>query len=270
MTSGRKAGITFLVVAMFYAVSSWAQAGAASGSNTAATNAQNASNVCRIFFQTPKPGGTAAFEAARKKHNLFHGSQKDTWTWASYEIGTGDNTGTYVTSTCGHSWKDFDDWDKKMGKADAADAGASIGPTVQGGRNGFYIYRADMSLAPANQPPAAMTSVTVYTLHPGTAPDFIDAIKKVTEALNKQPDYPKTSGWLQLANGGEGPTFVLLNPRQNWAEFAPRDKSPQDIVTETIGKEAADAIFKTIRDSTAHLYTEAATYRPDLSYTPAK
>src|SRR5436305_3064303 len=144
MTSGRKAGITFVVVAMFYAVSSWAQAGPAPASNTAAINAQNANNVCRIFFQTPKPGMTQQFEAARKKHNLFHGSQKDTWTWNTFEIQTSEMAGTYVTSTCGHAWKDFDDWEKKMGIADAADAGASIGATLQGGRNAFYVYRADM------------------------------------------------------------------------------------------------------------------------------
>src|SRR5437868_734275 len=179
MRTGKKVGTTILCFAMFYAVSSWAQAGPASGPNTAAINAQNANNVCRIFFQTPKPGSTQAFETARKKHNQFHGSQKDTWTWNTFEIQTGDNTGTYVTSTCGHSWKDFDDWEKKMGKADAADAGVSIGPTVQGGRNGFYVYRADMSLAPPNQPPAPLNAVTVYTLRPGTAPDFIDAIKKI-------------------------------------------------------------------------------------------
>jgi len=269
MTTGKRAGFAILAVAVFYAVSGWAQGGAAGSSSTAAVNAQNANKVCRIFFQTPKPGMTAQFEAARKKHNQFHASQKDTWTWGTFEIQTSEMTGTYVTSTCGHSWKDFDAWEQKMGKADSADAGASIGPTVQGGNNAFYIYRSDMSLAP-DMPQSPMVAVNVYTLHPGAAPDFIDAIKKINEALNKQPDWPKTSGWLQLANGGEAPTFVLLNARQNWGEFAPRDKSPQDVLTETIGKEAADAVYKTVRESTARLQVHAATHRPDLSYTPGK
>ncbi len=268
MRVGKK-GITLVFVATFYAVLGWSQTSSAGGSNTAAINAQNANKVCRIFFQTPKPGMTAQFEAARKKHNQFHASQKDTWTWNTYQIQTSELTGTYVTSTCGHSWKDFDTWEQKMGKVDATDAGASIGPTVQGGNNAFYTYRSDMSLS-ADMPMAPMVSVTIYTLHPGAAPDFIDAVKKVNDALNKQPDWPKTSGWLQLSNGGEAPTFVLLNARQNWGEFAPRDKSPQDVLTESIGKEAADAVYKTFRESTAHLQVHAAAYRPDLSYTPAK
>jgi hypothetical protein len=260
-----------LVVAFLYVGSCLAQTGgAAAGSNTQAINAQNANNLCRIFFQTPKPGMDAQFEAARKKHNAFHGTQKDTWTWNTFEIQTGDNTGTYVTSTCGHAWKDFDAWEAKMGKVDAADAAASLGPTVQGGRNGFYVYRADMSLAPAGQPPAPITAVTIYVLHPGAAPDFIAAVKKINDALGKQADWPKTSGWLQLVNGGEAPTFVLLSNRKNWADFEPLPKSVQDVITEAYAKEAADQIMKTVRDSTHRLLTEAATYRADLSYVPAK
>jgi hypothetical protein len=261
--------MTLAVAALFVATCA-AQSGTAVGANTQIVNEQNANNVCRIFFQTPKPGMTQQFEAARKKHNAFHGSQKDTWTWATFAIQTGNNTGTYVTSTCGHSWKDFDDWEAKMGKADAADAGASIGPTVTGGRNGLYLYRADMSLGPAARPPAPMAAVTVYTLHPGAVPDFTAAIKKINDALSKLPDFPKTSGWLQLINGGEAPTFVLVQDRKNWADFAPLPKSVADIVSEAYGKEASDQIQKTIRDSTATLYTEAATFRQDLSYIPAK
>jgi len=127
-----------------------------------------------------------------------------------------------------------------------------------------------MSLAPANQPAAPMTAVTIFILHPGAGPDFIAAIKKVNDALGKQAGWPKTSGWLQLVNGGEGPTFVLLNSRKNWADFAPLPKTLADVLNDTYGKEVADQIQKTIRDCTARQYTEAAAYRADLSYVPGK
>ena len=154
--------------------------------------------------------------------------------------------------------------------ADTADGAINLTPYVQSGRNSFYVYRADMSLAPANQPPAPLTAVTVFVLHPGAGPDFVAAIKKSNDALSKQADWPKTSGWLQLINGGEGPTFVLLSARKNWADFAPLPKNLTDVLTETYGKETADQIQKTIRDSTARQYTEAASYRADLSYVPGK
>ena len=56
-----------------------------------------------------------------------------------------------------------------------------------------------------------------------------------------------------MANGGEGPTFVLLNNRKNWADFAPLPKTVADVLTEAYGKEMSDQVQKTIRDSTARL-----------------
>jgi hypothetical protein len=47
-------------------------------------------------------------------------------------------------------------------------------------------------------------------------------------------------------------------------------KTIADLFNEPYGKEASDQIQKTIRDCTAHQYTEAAMYRADLSYVPAK
>jgi hypothetical protein len=262
--------IVGLVVSCLCVASSFAQSGSSAGPTTQEINAQNANNVCRVYFSMPKPGEGPQYEAGRKKHMQFHREQKDTWTWNTFAIETGDNAGMYVTSTCGHAWKDFDEWEARMGKADTADGTTNLTPHVQSGRNSFYVYRSDMSLAPANQPTAPMTAVTVYNLHPGAGPDFMAAIKKINDALLKQADWPKTSGWLQLANGGEGPTFVLLSNRKNWADFAPLPKTTADVLNDTYGKETADQIQKTIRDSTAHLYTEAATYRADLSYAPGK
>jgi hypothetical protein len=259
-----------LLVGYLYVASSLAQTTSSAGSNTQEINAQNANNVCRVYFSMPKPGMGQQYEAGRKKHMQFHRDQKDTWTWNTFAIETGDNAGMYVTSSCGHAWKDFDEWEARMGKADTADGATNLTPYVQGGRNGFYVYRSDMSLAPANQPPAPMTAVTVFVLHPGAGTDFIAAIKKVNDALGKQADWPKTGGWLQLVNGGEGPTFVLLNSRKNWADFAPLPKTLADVLNDTYGKEAADQIQKTLRDCTAHQFTEAAAFRADLSYAPGK
>jgi hypothetical protein len=261
---------TALAAAMLFAVSCCAQTASSSSPSTQAINAQNANNICRVYFTKPKPGSDQQYEAGRKKHMQFHRAQKDTWTWNTWLIETGDNTGTYVTSSCGHAWKDFDEWEARMGKADTADGAINLSPYSAGGSNSFDVYRSDMSLAPANQPPAHMTSVAVYVLHPGAGPDFVAAIKKTNEALSKQADWPKTSGWLQLVNGGEAPTFILLTARNNFADFAPLNKSVADVLNEVYGKEAADQIAKTIRDSTARIFTEMASYRRDLSYVPGK
>jgi hypothetical protein len=137
-----------LIAALMSASSVCAQVGPATGATTQEINAQNANNVCRIYFSTPKPGADQQYEAGRKKHMDFHRAQRDTWSWRTYLIETGDNAGTYVSSTCGHSWKDLDEWEQRMGKADTADGAQNMSPYVRSGRNGIYVYRADMSLAP--------------------------------------------------------------------------------------------------------------------------
>jgi len=91
------------VVSCLCVASSVAQTGSAAGSNTQEINAQNANNVCRIYFSTPKPGMGPQYEAGRIKHMQFHRAQKDTWTWNTFAIDTGDRAGTYVTSSCGHA-----------------------------------------------------------------------------------------------------------------------------------------------------------------------
>src|SRR5262249_20872727 len=222
-----KSGNAILAVSLICSAACWAQ-GSSGSSSTQQLNAQNASNLCRVYFTKPKPGAELQLEQGRKKHMQFHKSQNDTWRWDTFAIETGMNTGVYVTSTCGHTWKDFDDWEKRIGKADTADASANMSPHEQASWNGFYFYWSDMSLGAANRPPTPITAVTIYVLHPGAQNEFMDSIKKINDALSKQPDWPKTSGWLQLINGGEGPTFVLLNARQNWADFAPLPKSVQD------------------------------------------
>ena len=235
----------------------------------AAAWAQNPGEICRINFVKPKPGAAQQFEAGRKKHMQFHKTHNDAWAWNTFLIETGMNTGTYVTSTCGHEWKDFDDWEKKLGTADGADYNANVGAYEQQAWSSFYRYRTDMSQGQGSQGPAALSAVYIYRLHRGKMDDFVANTKKIADAL-RAAKWPGSAAYLELVNGGEGPTFVLILGRKGWADFAPGPKTVFQIVEEAYGKEQADALWKS-RDATiAQSFTEAATYRPDLSYVPAK
>ncbi len=242
---------------LLFAAAAWAQ-------NPAAP----AGDVCRIFLVKPKPGMDQQLEAGRKKHMQFHKAHNDAWAWHTYLIETGMNTGTYVTSTCGHQWADFDDWEKKLGKADTADATANMGPYEQQATSSFYRYRPDLSIGTPG-PPLPLSAVYIFKLHFGKTEDFLGAAQKVVEALRKA-NWPLNGAWLQLMNGGEGPMFVLVSERKGWADFAPPSKGVAQIVEEAYGKDQADAIWKTFDSCVAQSFSEAASYRPDLSYIPAK
>src|SRR5947207_15576673 len=84
-------------------------------------------NVCEIHVNKVKPGMTQQYEQGRAKHMAWHKSQNDTWSWETYEITTGENTGNYLIGSCGHDWKDFDARDK-FNVADGQNAQTPMGP----------------------------------------------------------------------------------------------------------------------------------------------
>ena len=230
------------------------------------------SAVAEINFQTPKSGMSQQYEAARKKHNGWHKSQKDAWSWYTWEVVSGPRTGTYVTGTFGHDWKDFDTRGK-FNEADLAEFQTSVGPSLANAYTSYYVTRADISLTPPSPggSPAAMSSITLFHLKPDSVNDFIDAAKKINEGI-KKTNYavPGPSRWFQLVNGGEGPLFVLSGDRANWAAFQANEKTLDVMMEEAYGKEQGAATLASLRKAVHTIATEIIRYRPDLSYVPAK
>src|SRR5262249_53345202 len=141
--------------------------------------AQSSGAVAIINTHTPKPGSTEKYEAARKKHMAWHKAQKDPWTWFTWEIVSGEASGTYYTASFGHSWKDFDG-QEKLEKADTADFAKGIGPTIARDFTSYYVQRADLSLsAPSGAPPSPYSFLTFFLLKPEGVNDFLDAVKKI-------------------------------------------------------------------------------------------
>ena len=64
--------------------------------------------VSEVHVSTPKPGMSAQWEAGRKAHCAFHAAQKDTWPIFTWQIMTGERSGSYITTSPGHQWSDFD------------------------------------------------------------------------------------------------------------------------------------------------------------------
>jgi hypothetical protein len=223
--------------------------------------------VCQIFVNVIKPGMANQYEAGRKKHMGWHGSQKDAFTWYTWQVLTGEGVGNYIVGTFGHEWKDFDGRDK-FNDADATDAAASMGATEARSEQSYYLYRPDMSRADsAAQGPANMASVTFFHLKPEGVNDFTSGVIKVKDAQNKL-NWPGHGEWYQLANGGEGPTFVLSQPRANFGDFQGPDKTLDALMEEAYGKEEGAATLAALRKAIRFTYSEALKFRPDLSYIP--
>jgi len=228
---------------------------------------QEPGKLAEIHINRVKPGMTQQYEAGRKKHMAWHKSQKDAWSWYTWAVITGEGTGSYVVGSFQHNWKDLDGREK-FTQIDSTDAQASMGASLAGDEQSYYIYRDDLSSGPEIFPPGPLISVTHFMLKPDALNDFVEGVKKVGEGI-KKTNYPVTGAahWYQLANGGASPHFVLVGDRANWASFQPAsDKTLDSMMEEAYGKEQGAAILSSLRKAVHSVYTEALQYRRDLSY----
>src|SRR5678815_1889883 len=107
-------------------------AGILAGSMGVAQQSSNApqGTLAEIHINKVKPGMTRKYEEGRKKHMMWHHKQKDAWSWYTWEIVTGENTGAYVIGTFGHNWSDLDGR-AKFEAEDSVDAIAHMGATLE-------------------------------------------------------------------------------------------------------------------------------------------
>lgn len=231
----------------------------------ASAGAQKSPEVAQISVWKVKPGATAAFEAGRARHMAFHAAQKDSWSWFTWEVVNGDRAGEYLTGSFNHFWKDFDGRDA-FDKLDNADVEKNLGANSEVTTTGYWTYMTEASRAqPGTTGPAAYAQLTHYMVNPADTPRFEDALKEIKADLDKA-EWPVYSAWYRLSSGGEGPHYVVSTRRDNFAAFAPLDKSLIEAVAGVAGPRRAAELFDIVRSSTRSVYTEVLKLRSDLSY----
>jgi hypothetical protein len=223
-------------------------------------------NVGWVYVSVPKPGMVSQLEAGRKKHMDFHRKQGDSWTWLVWETMTGENTGAYLSTTFGHSWKDLDAWETKMGAADTADGNVNLTPYIGATTASIWMLMKDVSHSGMTEIPK-MEEVNHFLLKPGAEADFNDAIRKINDAIVKA-DWGVHYNWYALQDGGEGPHYVLVLDLNGWGDLAEPNPSFDAMLQKAAGKHDADALIHSFNSSVKREWTETIRYRPELSYVP--
>lgn len=225
--------------------------------------------VSRVATWKPKPGLEAKLEAGIKAHNEFHRKQNDTTTFETYVITSGPNSGHYLRVAPGRNWRDFDT-EAAGNKADQADSAINTDPYIASSETEYWRVRLDLSRPRPEMTPPAMYSITFYRVKFGKTDDFERAFKKSKEALDKA-NWPRHSLVLSLLNGGEGPTYAILVPRQKFAELNPPEgKTLAQVLEDQLGRDEASTRTEMLNAAVEGTFTQLVEHRPDLSYGPAK
>ncbi len=220
--------------------------------------------IARMARWEAQPGMTDEFEAGLKAHNALHVEQNDPNPLFTFEILSGDQVGQYLRGSFNHNWADFDDAGENA-EADAADSAVNINPYLASTTTIFWRSVSNLSNPADGLKPLAR--VIFFQLKPGHERAFTAAVGKIHGVLSEM-DWPAYE-WYSLVDGGYSPTWVVVLPRDNWAGFAPGEKSFFDVVAEALGDEEAAEVFKALGSSTAKQWSHTIAWREDLSYMPA-
>lgn len=224
--------------------------------------------VTRVTVWEVKEGMEAKFEEGLARHNDWHRKQNDSWTLATVRVLSGPNTGKLARITGGRSWKDFDD-EMTRAEADDADAAKNMDPFLAGAETSYYVHLPAVSRSGDAGPPAAMSLIVFIHLNQGKTGDFTHLMQKIHEASGKT-EWPVRYNWYALANGGEHPTFVVVLPRSNWADFEDPEVSFPAMLEQAFGRAESTDLLDKLGETIHCQRSEIVRYLPELSYMPAR
>ncbi len=224
--------------------------------------------ITRVFVDKAKTGMEQQYEEAVKQHIAWHREQGATWSWVVRRIESGENFGQYLWITPGHRWEDFDN-PAVPSDEDGAHFDSGAGQYLESSTSVFTLYLADISRPLEGDTPAAVTSAIFFQIRRGKGDEFMTAVKKVHQAIEKT-NWPTNYSWLALVSGGYHPTYVLVFQEENWAGLNPPEKSFEAMLEEAYGKQEAEEIQKVFDRTIKSERSQISVYRPDLSYIPGQ
>jgi hypothetical protein len=165
------------------------------------SHAQSSGDIAYVHVNQAKPGLTVQYLTARKRHWLWHQKMKDTWSFHVWQIVSGEASGTYMVCSFGHSWKDMDESDQRVG-GEEDDPAAKVEPYLEAEWESYYRYLPDLSLAPRQGfTPSNKLDVKRLVVKPDQVDAFIAAQSKIRRAL-ADAGYEGHVRWYQLVSGG--------------------------------------------------------------------
>lgn len=221
-------------------------------------------NVTVIHCLDIQQGAETRFEEGFKKHVDWHRQQKDTWSWNTWMVTTGPDTGRICAGSFSHKWEDFDK-PVVSAQADGANVLVTFGPFVKKHEASYWVALPKVSRPAAE--PAPMSSVVFFYVRFGMDDEFNSLVGEFHKAIEKTK-MPWKYQWHALASGGEGGTYALVLPRANFAEFNPAGKPFNEMLEEAYGKTAAAALLVSWRNVVKRSENHLVQGRPDLSYVP--
>ncbi|MCI0673064.1 MAG: hypothetical protein L0Y64_21655 [Myxococcaceae bacterium] len=206
----------------------------------AAAHAQGSGTYARITVLVPKEGMAREFEDGYRRHLEWHKQNGDRWAWYGWTVATGERAGVFIDGTFGRTGEELD---APVAPAeDRADNAKNVFPHARLGTTAVYRFRPELSRGTAALLASPWATFATIQVRSGREKDFESALQR-----------HRTDGRLvfELVSGGELGSYVVFVPGERMSQLLQRSAVP-----------SSDAIVS--------VRTEAARYRPDLTYVPVE
>lgn len=206
-----------------------------------AQDAEKNDGLARVALITAKEGQGKALEEAITKYHHFMGKKEGAMRYSWFSIQTGPDTGKYIARSGGHNWADFDaehDWDEEAG----AKFAELVQPHIKNVEVTITRTDDEIGIWPESMEGYEYFSATRWHIKPGKSRAFNEGLKKIDEIL-KANDFPTYYRFIYNVSGGMGNTVMLVNPRKNFADMAPKEPSFMDIMNKVMGEDEANAFL---------------------------
>ena len=201
------------------------------------------------------------FEEQATEHAEWHGSQNDTWRWATYQAVSG-NAPEYLFVTPNHSWADFDTpaVDMNEDAAHWAESGAqySTSETIR-----FWQNLPDIGNPPTDPTAFPIVQVLEFTLS-GDESAVLHGAAKFKEASQGQGTFT----WARSIAYDGPPVISLALWYPNFAAIGVAGPTPEEILTAAFGATEAEQLIDGFNAAASLTSTRIWAFRPDLSYVP--
>lgn len=226
-------------------------------------------NVSRVFNDIVAPAEQQAYETAVKSYNKCLGQHGFKFTWLAWSHETGD-TYKYSYVAGPYTWADFDTMHTTSKACDAvwrSEANAHLKSET----SAFLVAMPELSHMPKDKDAKpALINVTYFTLKNGREADdaFTDGVKKITVAADKANWSGHFTLYKVKGADKDAPDYILVTPYKSWAEYGPGANPPVWKMVEGVdGKQAADALRKSLNDAIQDASAHVDSYSDELTYT---
>lgn len=224
--------------------------------------------LARVALITAKDGHSKALEEAIVKYHHYMGTKEGAMRYHWYSIRTGENTGKYIARSGGHNWADFDakhDWNEEAG----AKFESMVQPHIASVVVTITKDNDEVGIWPDSLEGYEYFSVSRWHIKSGHYSAFNDGLKKIDETL-KAGGFPGYYKFINTVSGGDGNSVMIVSPRKNFADMAPKEPSFMDIMNKAMGEDETKAFmadwsatYETGQNMLLHHMAEQSDYGDD-------